>query len=706
MATNDTLKIDIVTSADLTGFKDLQNALNAVNGQAIAATANIAKSATAVSNSVAQTASHVNQVSGQVKHQKDDWEKLTEFVKHLEQHMINHITHMRALGSAVQLVGVGFGFVIAAAAVLAELIFKISESQAAFREEVTKTEDELATTARTLEDMSQAVKTEADLTAMARAFRQEQTDINQKLTEFTRKANDVDIVTSSVLTLLNAIQNVALGQDKNSKVFTTTAGAQADALLTVIDKMRLIQAQQLGEAQSNLKFAESIGSTAHGVQTLTEVVAFLKKEQDGLDKSLPDYTERWSKLQLQLAAFAGVLRQVIDLTRQVEDFRTRVHEQAAVDLATGNEELTIRTKVTQKWWEIYNAAKNIRDENHKQKIDETEAIALANEAAAGEQKKLTVLRDQKTERKDLNALLREDANLLDAIRQQQSLVKGASFMGMDAKSTAELRLSITEIGQLKAEIAKLDQLKLGHLEPSELEQVNRSLQDARQRVKELQMEVLKLQHPLMAELQNWANSFGTTMQQLGKTIEQTVGTALQSLNQWIVTGKFNLQSLMQQIELLGLQLIEQIAIQRAVAAINHAADLAEAKVLGAGIATAMAPAAAAQTIATDGAAAAQAPFAVGAALSAIEGLFAAPSVAHEGGVVGSLPPFRGRSLATNERMVVTQVGERIVPKGGGAGVHIYAFTDLNALTKHMASRDGQKIIFDTVKGRRIDLGIR
>jgi hypothetical protein len=46
--------------------------------------------------------------------------------------------------------------------------------------------------------------------------------------------------------------------------------------------------------------------------------------------------------------------------------------------------------------------------------------------------------------------------------------------------------------------------------------------------------------------------------------------------------------------------------------------------------------------------------------------------------------------------------------GGGAamgGVHIYAFTDLKALTKHLGSREGQKIIFDTVKGRRIDLGI-
>jgi hypothetical protein len=47
-------------------------------------------------------------------------------------------------------------------------------------------------------------------------------------------------------------------------------------------------------------------------------------------------------------------------------------------------------------------------------------------------------------------------------------------------------------------------------------------------------------------------------------------------------------------------------------------------------------------------------------------------------------------------------------KGGAFGapqVHVYAFTDLKALTRHMGSREGQKIIFDTVQGRRIDLGL-
>lgn len=39
------------------------------------------------------------------------------------------------------------------------------------------------------------------------------------------------------------------------------------------------------------------------------------------------------------------------------------------------------------------------------------------------------------------------------------------------------------------------------------------------------------------------------------------------------------------------------------------------------------------------------------------------------------------------------------------GTHIYAFTDMRELIRHMGSREGQKIIFDTIKGRRIDLGL-
>jgi hypothetical protein len=231
--------------------------------------------------------------------------------------------------------------------------------------------------------------------------------------------------------------------------------------------------------------------------------------------------------------------------------------------------------------------------------------------------------------------------------------------------------------------------------------------------------------------------------QIGKTIEQTIGASLQAVNQFLVTGKFNAQALLQQILTLGLQLVEQMIIQRIMAAINHEAAVAQAAITGPQISAAMAPAATAATIATEGQAALTAPASVAAALFAIEGLL----VAHEGGAIGRgrKRRFHGGGLAADEVPIIAQEGEIMIQRsvaqrpgmanfllglneshrggliprlhGGGSlgsgsasgafggGVHIYAFTDLKALTKHMASREGQKIIFDTVKGRRIDLGI-
>jgi hypothetical protein len=39
-------------------------------------------------------------------------------------------------------------------------------------------------------------------------------------------------------------------------------------------------------------------------------------------------------------------------------------------------------------------------------------------------------------------------------------------------------------------------------------------------------------------------------------------------------------------------------------------------------------------------------------------------------------------------------------------VHVHNYTDLNALVKEMASRKGRNIIVDTVRGNRIELGMR
>jgi len=384
----------------------------------------------------------------------------------------------------------------------------------------------------------------------------------------------------------------------------------------------------------------------------------------------------------------------------------------------------------------------------------------------------------------------------EQIRANQELISKAPFLGADEKQAALMRLYAAEVTQVVNEIERLRREKATLIDPAQIDQVNSKLLDLRKRLAEIRLEMLAGQHSIAASLQAWANSFGKTSEQIAQTIEGTIGAALEGLNQWIVTGKFNLQSMMQQIELLGLKLVEQLIIQRVMAAINAKAAAAEAAILGPTIAGEMAGAATAMTIATHGEAAIAAPGEVAAALFSIQALLFGGK-AHEGMEVGG-------PLASDERLIVAQTGEIVINRdvarehrdfllrlnatrpastshlglrdliaaragwlgghhggrgsiggasiggsppgtfyggffgsGGGGGpghvfflrhaggeigryhnggsvggaalmggVHVYAFTDMSALTKHMASRQGQKIIFDTVRGNRIDLGMR
>jgi hypothetical protein len=472
--------------------------------------------------------------------------------------------------------------------------------------------------------------------------------------------------------------------------------------------------------------------------------------------------------------------------------------------------------------------------------------------------------------KQLSAALHELEAAMNKVREQQNIISGAPFMGIDDKQVALLNTTVSEMEKLQQVIAKLQTLKsILPLNDPQLAELNVRIQAAEARFTSLGTKLLGLTQPLKAELQNWANSFGTVSQQIGKTIEGTIGVALQSVNQFLVTGKFNAQQLLQQIILLGLQLVEQLIIQRVMGAINSSAAAAQAAILGPAITAAMTPAATAMTIATQGEAAAQAPISISTALALIRAILGV-GVAHTGGAISrAMRRFHDGGLAADEVPIIAQEGEIMiqrsvaqspgmaefllglnqgffhsggrvrrlhkgggefhpefsqgsfdpffnvfpgptlpphwateprrqfqdivdnptanrllnlltptittgtiagfgpvapglsptfwvnypgvgqvpmaVPAGGwidpslvknigisrhtapkvtshgggligrmhsggavggaGGGIHIYAFTDLKALTRHMGSKDGQKIIFDTVKGRRIDLGI-
>jgi hypothetical protein len=82
-----------------------------------------------------------------------------------------------------------------------------------------------------------------------------------------------------------------------------------------------------------------------------------------------------------------------------------------------------------------------------------------------------------------------------------------------------------------------------------------------------------------------------------------------------------------------------------------------------------------------------------------------PKTKHLGGAIGRM--HLGGSIGRFPRMHGGgSLGGATLRSGGAAGgVTINNFTDMKALTKHLASSQGRQIIVDTVRGRRIDLGL-
>jgi hypothetical protein len=440
-----------------------------------------------------------------------------------------------------------------------------------------------------------------------------------------------------------------------------------------------------------------------GIQRAQADVTKLKTEQSLVNLVTEEGVKEYEKYSQRIAAAQALADGLVKTQGRQTELIFQTKDQIDINLATGNEELTIQTKVKQAYDQ---KLQSLRD----QRVPEADAVALADRYAESVRQGLEATRGAAGAQRTHNETLSEAQRILQSIRQQQQLIQGAPFMGADEKSAALLRNSVAEMRELERVINDLQRQKAGvALDPAALDQVNAKLQTAVFRFQQLGQEVAKLQAPLRTELTNWAASFGTTAQQIGKTIEGTIGAALQSVNQFLVTGKFNAQALLQQLILLGLQLAEQMIIQRIMAAINAAAAAGQAAVTGPLVAAAWAPAATAATIATQGAAAAQAPAAIAGALALIQGMF----IAHEGGEVPIIAQsgeiIIRRNIAQPNRDFLLGLNSGKFQSGGsgggGGGVHIYAFTDLKQLTKHMGSREGQKIIFDTVNGRRIDLGI-
>jgi hypothetical protein len=284
-------------------------------------------------------------------------------------------------------------------------------------------------------------------------------------------------------------------------------------------------------------------------------------------------------------------------------------------------------------------------------------------------------RDQRKEtNQQLNEILREQQTIIQGIRQQQQLIQGNTGLGPDEKQAALLASYTQEMSALGTMIARLQvEQKNTALDGPQMDQVNQKLQQARFEVQLLGQQMSALLHPAMTELQNWANSFGTTTHQMAATLKETVGAAFQSLNEYIVTGTFNLQSFLQQIELLGLKLIEQLAIQEVASLIGGSASLAQAKLIGPQIAAAYAGAATAVSTATYGIAAGVGTTAELAALATITGALVGSGGFREGGYTGdgsdgdiAGPAHRGEYYFTKEQTAALGIPflQRMAASGG------------------------------------------
>jgi predicted nucleic acid-binding Zn-ribbon protein len=634
------------------------------------------------------------------------------------------------------------------------------------------------------------------------------------------------------------------------------------------------------QIQADEDLAKGAISTTANQHALADEIDDLTKKQLELNREIPEQERLWQQLEERLknlhTSYSNVSSAVNALTEDLRKARAEVNRQyekgntglqaaldlnkeiaaeAAVNNAQGNEELKISSQVDQKKEQIRQKYEAINKAAGTQVVSEAEIAKEMDIGGEALRHKLEVIAGTGKEQSTLNVEMKEYETILQNIRQQQQVTGAQSFIGVDQKDMILLRQYRAEIATVINAMQQQQQKKATLTDPAEIAKANQELQKFSTQYQLLAAKIVTTTHQFQAGLQSWANSFGSTGQQLANTLQQTVGAALQSFNQWIVTGKFNMQQLLQQIALLGLQLVEQLIIQRVVAMIN--ARLAETQAVASSkiIAAAWASAATAVTIATEGEAAYAAPGAVAIGLAGVQGALGIGSL-HEGGPVSARRMHSG-GLAHDEVPIIAQEGEIMInrndaarhhdlllainagmlhqggfvfggryhegsdyegsdretlhfsnlnqlpehwatrsgglremfgqreaqflqsmwsgfgfsgppgsgwalqgptmiptsigssgfpmavslgptsdipltgthihtpPKqtshsgglirrmhggggvggGGGGGVHIYAFTDLKALTRHMGSKDGQKIIFDTVKGRRIDLGI-
>ncbi len=153
---------------------------------------------------------------------------------------------------------------------------------------------------------------------------------------------------------------------------------------------------------------------------------------------------------------------------------------------------------------------------------------------------LVKTQEKETEGEDADAnarranlvLMREQATVLQGIRQQQELISANPFMGADEKQTALLNSSVHEMQLLSGIIQQTKAaMQNSALDPAQYTQLNQKLQQSVFEFNLLGLKVAGLKHPFTTELIQWTNQFVSASHQAATALTSTLGTAINSTSQ-------------------------------------------------------------------------------------------------------------------------------------------------------------------------------
>jgi soluble cytochrome b562 len=572
-----------------------------------------------------------------------------------------------------------------------------------------------------------------DIKALARVFG----DIGAVVTGMARGLGEATLSLGGFVEKYRQLINLTpLGNVATLLVGDVKGSFDNNLLLVKTEELRkqydLIHQQTL-EADTAAKKTEAFNAlNAQEINVLEQIAAEKAKGAQADDHILEALQKAYENLRSMQAIFpdiAGTAEQAATATREISAALQKVLDaQALLHAETyGSDADIYKAKWIATYHSIADEAKKVGDQNALSNLDQLTYEKLRGPERARE---LADAEKESGVQRDITAFLREDSLLMTQIHNAQQLISANPFLSADQKQAQSVPLIISEISQLNAEIQRGQVLMHGgSLDPAQYDQVGKAVDNLKTKVQLLkfQLQESSFSGGLIADLTKWTNSFGTAAQQIGHTIQGTINASLQQFNQLLLTGKFNAQQLLQQIAQLGLTLIEQMLLQRAMQAINHGQSVQLAATTGPMIASLMMPAATVVSIATEGEADVQAPIAIAAAIAASSGLafaaegglisrptmtmmgeegpefvFSAPAVRNIGAQNLEAAHQSARSISSGQSATSTS------SQGGGSGGHhinIALVDETKHAEKWLNTRAGQNHIIKIVQGGKLQLGV-